>query len=89
MYSAAFNVLITILESLLTLEHNITHIRSIDVGGHRHNNTSLCEKLTFSKCINKGRMIIERVSMKGSWKTPPPLLSSFHGDKYSRGDIIV
>ena len=33
----------------------VTHIRSIDVRGYRHNNKGFYENFTFLKSINKGR----------------------------------
>ena len=40
------------------------HIRSMDVGGYRHNNKGFFEKFTFPKSINRGRTTIIEVPMQ-------------------------
>ena len=42
----------------------VTHIRSMDVGGYRHNNKGFCENFTFRKSINRGRTTIIEVPMQ-------------------------
>ena len=42
----------------------VTHIRSLDIGGYRHNNKGFYEKFIFTNYINRKRTTIARVSMQ-------------------------